>query len=65
MFPIVKERAKICADCGFNTLNLCTKCSCFIPAKITGPNSECPQHKWHAVTKEQLEANNQTNDNRT
>ena len=26
--------------------NTCKKCGCYIPAKVTFANSECPEHLW-------------------
>lgn len=43
----VKRRASICDECPFKgSMNRCTKCGCFLPAKVKYKNSTCPQGKW-------------------
>lgn len=39
-------RAKICAECPLNKLNICTGCGCYIPAKVSSVNSKCPESNW-------------------
>lgn len=44
---IAKDRLKICKSCEHLTkLNVCSKCYCFIPAKIKIAKSQCPLKKW-------------------
>lgn len=43
---LAEERAKICAECPFNKMNICSSCGCFIPAKTASPKSNCPKNYW-------------------
>ena len=43
---LAKARAGICAGCGFNMLNICTKCSCPLPAKVRSVKDGSPIGKW-------------------
>lgn len=44
----VKSRRSICAVCPAknNTLNTCTACGCYIPAKIRIAKADCPLSQW-------------------
>lgn len=39
------EKLKICSTCPFNVNKCCTKCGCYIPAKVRS-NSKCPLKKF-------------------
>lgn len=43
-----KSRMKLCVeDCDrLNNRNFCTKCGCFMPAKVRSLKSRCPLRKW-------------------
>ena len=45
---IVASRRATCKTCEVRntTLNTCTICSCYIPAKTKLLNSSCPMEKW-------------------
>lgn len=47
---IAEERLAICKACDFflPTGN-CSKCGCFMTAKVKLPNASCPEHKWEQV----------------
>ena len=42
------NRMSICNECdNFNTImKTCKQCGCYMPAKATFANSECPDEKW-------------------
>jgi len=40
------RRVEICSGCGSNYRNVCTQCSCFIPAKARSMIESCPLNKW-------------------
>ena len=45
--PILREeRARICGVCPFKQKERCTRCGCFIDAKVALLSSECPIGKW-------------------
>lgn len=49
--PAVEEvaltRAKICSTCPkLNSANVCTECSCYIPAKVRSLGETCKIGKW-------------------
>lgn len=46
ILPLAEHRAKICSECPFNKVNMCTKCGCYIPAKVCSVASKCPENKW-------------------
>ena len=42
-----KKRAAICDECPYKTeLNTCSKCGCFLPAKVVAKKASCPINKW-------------------
>lgn len=41
-----KQRAKICAKCPHNVMNICTICTCPLPAKTRSEYDNCPINKW-------------------
>jgi len=41
-----EERAKICAVCPKNILNVCSSCGCPLSAKTRSPNTKCPENLW-------------------
>ena len=43
---IAKERSVHCKKCDEKFWNVCTKCWCYIPAKVRSRNSECPSKLW-------------------
>lgn len=45
---VVEKRMKICDQCPhlIKLTKQCTLCGCFMPAKTTLSNAECPIHKW-------------------
>ena len=45
---VVDERRAICEQCEIRnaTLNICTICQCYIPAKTKLLESTCPMEKW-------------------
>lgn len=45
------ERLEICKGCEhfIKLTQSCSKCGCFMSAKTTLPNAECPVGKWHKV----------------
>ena len=45
---IAKERMNICKNCEVRnkTLNTCTICGCFLPAKTKLEKSSCPMELW-------------------
>ena len=43
---VAVERAKICSLCEYNINKRCTKCGCFLTAKLRSPESKCPINKW-------------------
>ena len=40
------KRLAICNVCPSNEYKICTKCACFIEAKVLLENSTCPLDKW-------------------
>ena len=48
---IAQQRMDICNICeAKNSLNICTACGCFLPAKTKIAKSECPMEKWGPVS---------------
>jgi len=45
---VVKERMDICKSCEIrnSTLNVCTICGCWLPAKTKLKKSSCPIELW-------------------
>jgi hypothetical protein len=44
---VAQERYNICKECPFFLpTKQCSKCGCFMKAKVKLPNAECPEHKW-------------------
>jgi hypothetical protein len=42
-----EERFEICKKCdSLNSMNFCTECACFMPAKVKLKNAFCPLGKW-------------------
>lgn len=48
--PVEKKRRTICNKCVFRkkgkTNHWCTKCPCYMPAKVKSPGAKCPAKKW-------------------
>ncbi len=44
----VEARLDICNSCPslMQTTRICKKCGCYMPAKVTLANAECPIGKW-------------------
>ena len=48
-----QERYDICKECPFLLpTKQCSKCGCFMKAKVKLPHAECPEHKWEAINQE-------------
>lgn len=47
-FSVAKKRYKECTECEVRnkTLNVCTICGCWLPAKTKLEKSSCPMGKW-------------------
>jgi hypothetical protein len=47
-----QSRLKICKSCeNFVTkIKICSKCGCYVPAKVTFAESHCPEMKWEKST---------------
>ena len=45
----VQLRKVICNTCEFSKNNICQKCKCLIPIKVTFSKANCPVEKWKAV----------------
>jgi len=45
------DRLNICNSCehSMKSINVCSKCGCFLPAKTKLARSGCPIGKWHAI----------------
>ena len=44
---IAQSRYDICKECPFLLpTKQCSKCGCFMKAKVKLANAECPEHKW-------------------
>jgi len=43
-----QERLDVCDSCEhkINVANLCGKCGCFLPAKVTLAAASCPEMYW-------------------
>jgi hypothetical protein len=42
-----QARYDICKECPFLLpTTQCSKCGCFMKAKVKLPHAECPEHKW-------------------
>lgn len=41
-----QARLDICNSCDKKTLNICSVCKCFMPAKTMIASSACPDNKW-------------------
>lgn len=47
---IAQARYDVCKGCPFLTATTqCTKCGCFMKAKVKLAHAECPEHKWGQV----------------
>jgi hypothetical protein len=48
---IREHRMNICNSCPhrIESVNLCSKCGCFIPAKTKLVRASCPIEKWNAI----------------
>jgi hypothetical protein len=45
---IAKKRLITCLKCNFFTKNkTCSKCGCFVPAKVRSLKSKCPKNFWN------------------
>ena len=45
---IAKDRLLICLECEkFTKRNTCSKCGCYIPAKVRSERNRCPLKKWN------------------
>lgn len=51
---VAQERYDICKACPelIKATKQCTKCGCFMKAKVKLAKAECPIHKWGQVTQE-------------
>ena len=47
------DRLSICNLCEhrIESVNVCSKCGCFLPAKTKLAMSKCPIGKWHSIFK--------------
>lgn len=43
---VVQERVAVCKFCEHRALSMCTRCGCFIPAKVRFAGSNCPEGLW-------------------
>ena len=44
---MAKNRIKICLSCSeLKPSNRCTKCGCYMPAKVRSEKSKCPLKYW-------------------
>lgn len=43
---LLAVREQICNSCNWYVANICTRCGCLGPAKMSNPNSKCPIKKW-------------------
>lgn len=47
---VAQARYDICKECPFLLpTTQCSKCGCFMKAKVKLPHAECPMHKWGQV----------------
>jgi len=46
--PQAKERFETCIQCPnfIQLTNQCSRCGCFMKAKVFVPNAHCPDNKW-------------------
>jgi hypothetical protein len=50
---VAQSRYDICKTCEFFLpTKQCTKCGCFMKAKVTLAHAECPEHKWGKFNQE-------------
>lgn len=50
---IAQSRYDICKGCPFLLATTqCSKCGCFMKAKVKLPDAECPVHKWGKFKKD-------------
>ena len=49
--PEITNRINLCAKCEnlVQTLNICKKCGCFMPAKVRLSGARCPIGKWEPI----------------
>jgi len=44
---VAKKRLMICLDCNHLRINnICSKCGCYVFAKVRSPRSKCPLNEW-------------------
>ena len=43
---VIAERKAICMSCALNDIGRCSKCNCYLYAKIRIRKEKCPEHKW-------------------
>jgi len=43
---MAEHRAIVCSQCPFNIKNRCSKCGCYLVAKLRSSTSKCPAKKW-------------------
>lgn len=43
---IMRKRLKICKKCLQNDDGICSVCGCFLKAKASEPDENCPLNKW-------------------
>lgn len=50
---VAQARYDICKECPFFLpTKQCSRCGCFMKAKVKLPNADCPEGKWHKFTEE-------------
>jgi hypothetical protein len=50
---IAQARYDICKECPFLLpTKQCSKCGCFMKAKVKIAHAECPEHKWNKAIQE-------------
>jgi hypothetical protein len=54
---VAKERRDICNECfaKHETVNKCTICGCYLPAKTRLASSSCPIDNWREVDLDRLD----------
>ena len=43
---LIAERKAICMGCNLNDIGRCSKCNCYLYAKIRIKKEKCPENKW-------------------
>jgi len=43
---VIAERKAVCMSCALNDIGRCSKCNCYLYAKIRIKNEKCPENKW-------------------